>query len=243
MKPLIHFLLLLPFFLSAQPNQQWYDENDRGIHYEGSYTRKVSNPSINLVSLTGSLPAYQFGKKQKMHIRFFSPEMLKYNLHAEELRISQFYWLEDKSQNTKQGWNTFNNWQVDYLLKRFSIDHRNLGVLIRLGGKGERQYLPAFVQLGEEVIPPQRYIAQVRLGRPSSGGSFSLFKSKSRTKNHLIKIQSISRKSSGTVFPIVIPNSELDNQNGWYTIEINMKEEQTGDPFTYSFAFYHTVKD
>ena len=147
MKKITFLFLLIPFFLTAQPNQEWYNKNDRGAHFEGSYTRKVSNPSINLVSLTGNSLAYQFGQKQKLQVKFFCPDTIQYNLHAEELRVSQFYWMEDKNQKAKNGWNEFNNWHVDYLLKKYSIDKRNLGVLIRTGEKGSRNYLPAFIQL------------------------------------------------------------------------------------------------
>lgn len=242
MRKSLYLFFILPTFLFAQPNQDWYTNNDRGNHFEGSYTRKVSNPSINLVSLTGNLAAYQFGKKQKLKVRFFSPDNLIYNLHAEELRVSQFYWLEDKNQKAIDGWNEFNNWHVDYILKRFSIDYRNLGLLIQLGEKGVRNYLPAFIQLEEESISPKLYIAQIRLGRPASGGSFSIFEGDSRSEKNKLKDQVISKKSSGTIFPIVIPIEELKGKEGWFTVEINMKEERTGDPFTYSFSFYHQPK-
>lgn len=242
MRNLTYLFLLIPCFLVAQPNQDWYKNNDRGNHFEGSYTRKVSNPSISLISLTGNLPKYKFGKKQKLGIRFFSPDTSQYNLHAEELRVAQFYWMEDKKQNAKQGWNEFLNWHVDFILKRFSIDHRNIGVLIRSGEKGERNFLPANVHFQGEEFIPKMYIAQMRLGRPASGGSFNFYNGKSRSKENLIKKQKISKKSSGIVFPLVIPIEQLGKKEGWITVEINLKEERTGDPFTYSFSFYHYPK-
>ncbi|MEZ4995372.1 MAG: hypothetical protein R2824_33450, partial [Saprospiraceae bacterium] len=222
--------------------QQWYRANDRGNRFEGSYTRKVSNPSISLVSLTGNLPAYTFGEKQSLQVRFFSPDVEEYNLHAEELRVSQFYWMEDKDQKSRGGWNTFSDWQVDYFLKRLSIDHRNLGVLVYLGDKADRHFAPAFIVLPQESSPPEIYIAQIRLGRPSSGGSFSLYKGRSKISAELILEQAISKKSSGTVFPIVIPFETLKKDGDWYTVEINLKEARTGDPFTYSFSFFHFPK-
>lgn len=239
MRNLTFLFLLTVSFLCAQPNQQWYLDNDRGKHFEGSYTRKVSNPSISLVALTSPLPAYAFGEKQKLNIQFFAPEGSPYNLHAEELRITQFYWLEDKSKNARAGWNSFDNWQVDYLLRRFAIDHRNLGVLVRLGQKGNRKYLPARVQLEGRHANPTIYIAQLRLGRPASGGSFTLYRGQTKTAVRQIYQQSISKKSSGTVFPVVIPFDRLGSDPGWFTLELNLKEERTGDPFTYSFSFYH----
>lgn len=232
-------LLLLPFSISAQPNQEWYANNDRGNHFEGSYTRKVSNPSIHLVSLATPLPAYSFGQRQQLSVQFFSPEPKAYNLHAEELRVSQFYWLEDKNKQAKTGWNHFGGWHVDYILKRLSIDHRNLGLLIHIGRKNERQFVPARMQISEGPTTPSMYIAQIRLGRPASGGSYRLFRGKSKTRSRQILQQGISQKSSGTVFPIVIPFDVFQKQAGWYTVEINLEESRTGDPFTYSFSFYH----
>ena len=227
---------------AAQRSPEWLQSNDRGNRYEGTYTRKVSNPSINLVSLTGNLPAYHFGEKQKLEVSFFSPGLLEYQLHAEELRVSQFYWMEDKNQKSRIGWNVFSGWQVDYILKRLSIDHRNLGVLVCLGEKADRQYTPALINIEGETGENQFYIAQIRLGRPSSGGSFSIFSGTSRVAANLIREQAITRKSSGTVFPLLIPINELDKKNTWYTVEINLKEARTGDPFTYSFSFFHAPK-
>lgn len=239
MRNLTFLFLFSVTFLFAQPNQQWYIDNDRGNHFEGSYTRKVSNPSITLVALSWPLPAYAFGEKQKLSVQFFAPASSPYNLHAEELWITQFYWLEDKSKNAIAGWNRFDNWQVDYLLRRFSIDHRNLGVLVRLGNKGDRNYVPARVQLEEHDASSNIYIAQLRLGRPASGGDFTLYRGQVKTEDRQIYQQAISKKSSGTVFPVVIPFDRLGNDPYWFTLEINLKEERTGDPFTYSFSFYH----
>lgn len=242
MKYLNYFFICFPVLLFSQPGQDWYDKNDRGDHYEGSYTRKVSNPSISLVSLTGNLPAYDFGQRQKLQVKFYNPKKYSYNLHAEELRVSQFYWMEDKNNKSPEGWNTFDNWQVDYFLKRLSIDHRNLGILIRLGGKGNRTYSPALVQLNNQNNNPRFYIAQLRLGRPASGGSFSLYRGKSRSSNKLLKNQAITKKASGTVFPVVLPLKDLGMEADWFTVEVNLREERTGDPFTYSFSFYHPGK-
>lgn len=240
MRSLLYFLLCLPLLLGGQPSQQWYEANDRGNRFEGSYSRKVSNPSISLVSLSSHIPPYAFGEKQKLEARFFSPDVQEYNLHAEELRVSRFYWMEDKNQKSRKGWNSFSGWQVDYFLRRFSIDHRNLGILIHLGDKGERNYAPALIHIeGENREEAQFYIAQIRLGRPSSGGSFSVFKGRSRVPDNLIREQAITKKSPGTVFPIVLPIEELGEKETWFTVEINLKELRTGDPFTYSFSFYH----
>lgn len=232
-------LCLLPLSLLAQPSQQWYQENDRGTHYEGSYTRKVSNPSISLVSLTTPVPAYRFGQRQQLEVQFYTPNASNYQLHAEELRIAQFYWMEDKNKSATAGWNAFMAWPVDYILQRLSIDHRNLAVLIRLGNRGSRQFTPARVTVGKTDNSASLYIAQLRLGRPASGGFFRLYRGQSKSTNSQLLQQKIAPKSSGTVFPIALRFSDLSVGAGWYTVEVNLRERGTGDPFTYSFSFYH----
>lgn len=235
----VFFLLFFSSFVLAQPGPTWFQSNDRGNHFEGSYSKKVSNPSVSLVSLLGNTVNYSFGQDQALDVQFFSDEKQAYELHAEELRITQFYWMQDKNTMAAKGWNSFNTWKVDYLLKKLSIDSRNLALLVQVGEKGKRKFLPAYVSMNGESQGSSRYIAQIRLGRAASTGSYSIYKGTDRVKEKLIKEQGITDKPAGIVFPLVIAKEELGNEPMWITVEINLKEKNTLDPFTYSFSFFH----
>ncbi len=236
-------MLLFSSQLFAQPGPDWFKQNDRGRHFEGSYTKKVSNPSINLVSLSTAMPRYVFGNKEQLQAAFYSPSEQAYLLHAEELQVVQFYWLQDKTEKATAGWNTFSGWHVDYMLKRLSVDARNLGVLIRLGEPGSRQFAPARISMGDKPSGGARYIAQLRLGRPVAKGSFKVYLGEERNADNLIMEKPITAKSSGTVFPIVLPVETLGGASDWVRVEINLIEKRTLDPFTYSFSFYHHPKE
>jgi hypothetical protein len=232
-------LTTLAASLSAQPDDDWFSKNDRGNRYEGSYSRKVSNPSVNLVSLTAVSPKYEWGKGQQLDVKFYNPLKQEYELHAEELTVTQFYWMQDKKKETAAGWQRFEGWQVDFLLKRLSIDARNLGVLVRLGERGSRKYAPAQVNLAGETAEAKQYVAQLRLGRPTADGSFKVYRGEKKTKENLVLEQKITAKSSGSTFPIVLAFATIGKEAGWFSVEVNLREKGTLDPFTYSFSFYH----
>lgn len=232
-------LLLLWSPLLAQPADEWFKQNDRGNRFEGSYSQKVSNPSVNLVSLTASTAKYTLGQGQQLQVRFYNPGVTEYDLHAEELNVTQFYWMQEKNKSSAKGWQQFAGWQVDMMLKRLSIDARNLGVLVRLGERGGRKFSPAYVSLaGETAAAPRNFIAQLRLGRAAADGNFKVYKGESRSKASLLFEQKISAKASGTTFPIVIAADKLGAEASWFTVEVNFREKGSLDPFTYSFSFY-----
>lgn len=240
-------ILLLAFalcstFAQAQPGDDWFAKNDRGNRYEGAYSRKVGNPSVNLVALTASSPKYKLGAGQKLKVAFYSPAVQAFELHAEELLVTQFYWMQVKDIQSAAGWNTFEGWQVDFMLKRLSLESRNLGVLVRLGDRSSRKFAPAQVSLEGETPEIKQYVAQLRLGRAAADGAYKIYRGESRTKASLILEQKIAAKSSGATFPVVIPVSSLGNQAGWFTVEVNLREKSTLDPFTYSFSFYHSIR-
>jgi len=244
MKYLIYTLVIMPIIVSAQPNKRWYKNNDKGNRYEGTYIQKVSNLKISLAAFSTELPNYEFDKRQKLELQFFSPNDSKYKLRAEELRISKFYWMEDKNQKAKEGWNSFNNWPVDYYLKRLSINKRNLGLLAHIGKIGERTFAPVFINIEDEITNPEYYIAQIRLGSPVANGKFIVYEGKkNKAQQNIVLEHNITKKSAGTVFPIVIPIETLDKNEGWFTVEIGAIEERTEDAFSYSFSFYHQNKN
>lgn len=223
--------------LSAQRSPEWLQSNDRGNRYEGTYTRKVSNPSVNLISLMGHLEAYTFGEKQMLTAQFYSPDAQDYYLKVEELRVSQFYWMQNKETKAPKGWNTFENWPVDYFLKRLSISHRNLGILAYWGDKSRRSFMPVLLYHSKTPEQISRYVAQLRLGRSAANGTYKVYQGENRSASKLITQGKISAKSGGTTFPVVVPAAQLEE--GWIFVEVNLREQGSLDPFAYSFRFFH----
>ncbi|MEM7369039.1 MAG: hypothetical protein AAF587_10610 [Bacteroidota bacterium] len=236
---LLTISLILSCSIWAQRSPSWLSGNDRGNRFEGSYTAKVSNPSINLISLTGSFEPYEFGKRQELSVQFFSPQDQSYFLSSEELRVTRFYWMQAKNVQAQKGWNNLDQWPVDFLLKRFRIDYRNLGVLVRLGKQGSRQFAPAWVFHSQTPSAFKRYIAQLQLGRSAADGRFQIYRGKSKKAANLIQQGKITAKSGGTAFPIVIPAQVLPSKEGWITVAVHLREKGSLDPFSYSFSFYH----
>lgn len=239
----IAFIGLMVWFLGNSHAQKgrssaWKEKNDRGSRYEGSYNRLVGNPSIELVSLMRHLEPYSFGQGQTLTARFYSPQAQKYNLKAEELKTTRFYWLEDKQEQAEVGWNHFSDWPVDFLLKRLAIYPNNLGVLVRLGDPGSRTFSPVSLTVGEQIEKLNRYTAQFRLGRSSSGGQYRIYVGQHVSENSLLDQARISVKSTGKPFPITFSADKLP-QEGWYTVKVFMREKNTLDDFTYTFSFYH----
>jgi hypothetical protein len=100
------------------------------------------------------------------------------------------------------------------------------------------RYLP--VQVYHSGTPPavRYYIAQLRLGRSTEGGSYTLYTGTS-TGGRPLKNGRITGKGGGGYFPLVFSRSELPAGGGWLTVEIELAERGTRESFTpYRFSFY-----
>lgn len=246
--------ILLHTVFFSQRSDTWLHNNDQGNRYEGLYTMNAnSNPSINLLSLTGVFENSAFQAQEKLMVKFYSPTKTKYLLKAEELIVTKYYWMQAKEENASVGWNGFLEWPVDFLLRPNGISNFNLGVLVRLGrSANSRIFSPAYVykyssdkeieQLTNESF--QWYVAQIQVARPTASGECSVYRGKGRNGNRkALWRQPISEKPAGngaTVFPLLIPVKRL-SEEGWYFVEIELIEQETKDSFSYSFSFYHKL--
>ena len=228
-------VLVLP--LLGQRSPDWFQSNDRGNRYEGTYTRKVSNLSIDLVSLTGFVEPYTFGEKQMLKAKFYCPAKASYQFNVEELIVSHFYWMQDKQTAAREGWNTFENWPVDYLLKSLGITHRNLGILVHLDEASARNFVPVLLFHSQAPQEVTRYVAQLRLGRSAADGRYKVYQGENRNAAALLLQGNISAKSGGTTFPLIIPATQL--KEGWLSVEVNLREQGSLAPYSYNFRFYH----
>ncbi|MEM6764970.1 MAG: hypothetical protein AAF824_03170 [Bacteroidota bacterium] len=243
---LLNALLISMLFSTVEAqkkrDEEWKRTHKRENRFEGTYTRQVGNPAIELLSLTSSFEPYEFRKSQQLTVKFFSPVDTSYFLKAEELRIFKFYWMES-SETVNQaitGWNEFGPWPVDDWLRRLSLTADKLGVLVRMGDWKSREILPVDIYFSED--PPVRnfLIAQFRLGRSISKGTFRLFKGKEKTSTSLLHKGKIGKKPGGSFFPVVMPKAWFQAEKGWYTLEVSLKEQGSFDDFSYSFSFYHS---
>ena len=242
--------LIVPILLTALlgllaqgPDYTWLGQNDRGNRYEGSYTRKVANPAIELISFTWQYEAFEIGKNQILKIRFYLPDSARYFLKAEELRPVQYYWMQDKTTLGRQGWNLFNNWPVDTWLKRLNISSDNLGIVVRAGDKKSNQIAPAFVYHAVARGKTARYVARFRLGHSVSKGEAVLYKGLYEIRmppgNQKIHTFTLQKKSGGSYFPVVIPTAYLGDQAGWFTISLELSKEGSIQKILFTFSFYH----
>ncbi|MDX2284376.1 MAG: hypothetical protein NW241_09450 [Bacteroidia bacterium] len=222
--------------LLAQRSEEWKRQHDRGTRYEGTYTRQVGNPDLELVSLSAGITPYTFRKGMMLKARFHSPASLRCTLHAEDLSGTQFYWWEDKQTQAAPGWNLSPaDWPVDFLLDDLHLLVSNLGISAAVAGS-ERKYLPVQVFTGSVPPPIERYSAVLRLGRSSAGGSYQIYKGESRSGTPVLK-GTITARSGGGLISLGMPAASFPAP-GWYLAEISLKEQGTLDPFSYSFRFY-----
>ena len=221
-----------------QRSPHWHLKNDRGNRYEGSYTKDVSSYSVNLVSLVaGTIPNYQFRQNQQLKVRFYCPSTQPYQLRAEELKTTRYYWMQDKNTQAATGWYTFAPWPVDAILDDLQVPHENLGVAVELGRVGSGWFVPAWVYQSSAPGSARSYTAQIQLGFSVARGEYKIYPGKGVTANAL-RAGKISAKSGGDTFPIVIPINSLAS-SGWYTVEVNLRDKRRLDLTSYSFSFYH----
>ncbi|MEL6192904.1 MAG: hypothetical protein AAFR66_12680 [Bacteroidota bacterium] len=227
-------------FAQKKQDDAWKQKNKRENRFEGTYTRQVGNPSIELLSFVSGLEPYEFRKGQKLTARFYAPSDTSYFLKSEELRIFKFYWMESNEElsQAEEGWNEFGPWPVDDWLRRLSLTADKLGVLVRLGNWKSRLVLPVEVSHSDNPKEIPFYIAQFRLGRSISGGNFRLYKGREKTTSNVVKTGKVSKKPGGSSFPVVMPKVWFQAKPGWYTLEVALKEKGSFDDFSYSFSFY-----
>ncbi len=237
-------LLFFPWLLSAQgPDRYWFEKNDEGNRYEGSYSRKVANPAVELLSFTaGPIEPFEAGKGQQLNVRFCMPTAGPYWLKAEELRPVQFYWMEGKETIGKKGWNQFDNWPVDQWLRRLKIPSRNLGLIVKLGDPKSPLLIPAQVYHSGPRKAIERYLAHFRLGQSISKATINLYRGRHESRppsDRQIHALSISRKAGGSYFPYAIPAGLLDPSPGWYTLIMELQKQGSTHRIPFSFVFYH----
>ncbi len=232
--------ILLSCLVSAQAQRsdEWLKQHDHGKFHEGTYTREVSTSAMELVSLTAYWEPFEFGKRQNLKVRFYSPASSEFQIRVQELSVKRYYWLESKPQSTEQDWQEVDGWQVDRWLSRLKLSSRSLGLLVQIGPRKNRQFLPAWIYHNANAPSPKRYIAQIRLGINAENGTYNIYPGKRNSSNTPLKSGRILGRSGGTCFPVVIRSSDLPVP-GWYTMSIDLKESGDVDQHSYSFEFYH----
>lgn len=230
--------------LPAQPSAQWFSTHkvQPGDYYEGTYTDPVSNPIMELVSLTAQWEPYQFRAQQVQQIRFHSPSALPYQVKAEELNVVDYYWFQYNPANrTDRGVTTWAQWRVDGMLRRLQLGARSLGLVVRLGNPKGREFSPAWVYHSQLNSTPQVYLARIRLGVFTDSGGWELYRGKAderRAANLIQPRKRIPASSGGSCMQLRIPISQL-TRKGWYSIKVDIRERGNLDPHVYTFSFYH----
>lgn len=234
------FIFFIPLFIFCQHERSaiWKSQHKHENRYEGLYSIKVlSNPAIELVSFLGQPFRYEFGKKQELFVDWYCPKPTEIFVKGEEIRVVHFYWMESENTAANSGWNQFGPWQVDKVLSRSLISHRDLGVLIQ-DFENRKKIYPAFIHQQNARKPSNRYIARFRLGTSISGGKFSVYASDKSIKSGHIQSGKIPAKSGGSSLPILIKiPPESDSQ--WFTVKIELTGSPHGHPIVYSFQFFY----
>ena len=238
----IILILLSASFAMGQSyrSEKWLKENNRGNRYEGTYSKEVSS-ATELVSFMGSFEPYSIGQGQKLSVKFYLPATNAFYLKAEEVRPMNYYWMES-SGNAQKGWQSFDNWPVDDWIKKLNVQASNLGVLIKLDGSRSRQVAPAIVFHQHSPTYLDRYVAKYRLGTAITGGNYQIVSGKHERILPVgikpIHQGVIYRKSGGSFFNILIPTTKLE-QEGWYTVAIQLNKYNSNDKINHQFTFYH----
>lgn len=235
------FLLIFPTLLHAQTGPRgtvWYDANDRGNRFEGYYSDQVGVGTIELLSLVGYAPRYEFNQDQELHVHFYLPEGNSYSLKAEELKKEEYYWCEAKNTRASSGWNLFGPWPVDDRLNDGPVGYRNLGILLTVGDQSRNRYAPAFVSLTDTRQESGYYVAKIGIGRDISSGIFRVYQGEQAVASRLVFEKNLSGGSGGTNISLVTKVSDLPS-SGWYTMEVELLEPNGQDKMTETFLFYH----
>lgn len=217
-------------------SKAWLKQNDQGEYYEGTYTRQVRNPVINLVSLVSIYEPFDQNKTQQYSVRYFSPDQGEFLLKAEELEVNENYWMQAKDTEVEKGWNQLNGWSTRNLNK-YLINPLNLGIIVKSEKEGILKVLPVQAYTDEVEKESDNYTAQFQLGRFISRGKYALYTGFG-TENTPLYQGRLKSKSGGKPFPVLIPRRIL-GATGWYTFKITIYESGSMNAHTYQFSFYH----
>ena len=249
-KCLSPILIVFAFFLAMtahaqeRRHQNWLIENDRGNRYEGTYSQEIGNPIIECVSFYASFETYEFNKNQQLNVRFYSPDSAQYFLKVEELRINKFYWMQNKGEQARSGWNEFQSWPVDNWLGRLGIHRQNLGVIVELNEEESRMFLPAQIYFSEKKREkPSFYQTTIRLGKSIAEGEYLVYKGLMNSDHGdgsppILK-GNIGKRVADSHFPIFLEMAKLSDRKTWYTVELKLRLQNSTRIIPYNFYFYH----
>ena len=245
----LHFLwlsLLLCSTTFAQRSEQWLRDHvsRNGNYFEGDYTKDVSNPTMELISLTAQWEPYQFERGQVQNIQFYSPNTSPYFIKAEELSTNEFYWFQtQKGKNTQSGRNQFSGWEVDAYLRYMQLDQNSMGLLVRLGRDGEDKYTPAWIYHRQFNREARYYTSQIRLGINIEAGNWELYRGLGKRPSQQVgNRKNIPATSGGYCIPVRVSLKSLSQSAAWYTVAVSVTEEGNMRSHTYNFYFYHPGK-
>lgn len=235
--------IIIPLEIFAFDIENWKKENDWGNRFEGQIFKSAANlPTLELISLINNFESYNLSQNIELKVKFFRPAGTKIQINAREIYRDKFYFMETKNLSWSQDWNIFQPWPIKDVIQKLSLNHDNLGVLIR-GKNLERGniFLPAIVYTTASPMIDSIYTFHFFPGQPLTNINFRIFKD--CNSNHSIHQEGkISDKMERMPFPVKI---NMKNENsGWKKLEFEFEigGEFTESKFLQSFCFYNYEK-
>jgi hypothetical protein len=226
----------------GQASENWRRQNEKVNRYEGRISLPASVPPIELISFYSYQESYSYD--DILMVGFYLHGDFPVYLTAQEIETQEYYWMEAKPQQWRQGWNEFGPWPVSDVLGELEIPPDNLGVLVRLEKEtGSGPISPVILYHSSPPTQINRYTAYFRPGKSISSGRYEIYRG--YRDNELIKSGMIGRQSAGISFPVKF--HLIDEMPGLVKLKITVKiknESNRVDP-SWEFYFYHvnTARD
>ena len=235
------FALLLLNIAQGQRAHNFTTLVETSFYNEGVISLPVSS-SLELVSFYASLENYKKNKGQDLSIELFAPEASYFLIKAEEKKKFSNYWMESKPDTLKKGKNTFGPWSVDRILASKNVSPNNLGILARFQTDDSKHLLPIFIYHTTRPEKLTHYKASFRIGKTIYSGRYKIYKGEYAGVLPDSAVQSgvVGINLAGATFDIYIKSSNLENYEGWVTVNLTLEPKGSSVKLPFRFYFYHT---
>ncbi len=143
--------LLLGFSpLSVAQDASWRAKNDRGNRYEGIMDVPNGKRDYEILALFGDRTMDTNSPDNQLHLMFYVPPHTEVaSISGKELHADTQYLVlfkEDRLQPLGQQWFAVSEWPLELGIKRYHVELKNLGILVRLKNDAmPGQITPAFL--------------------------------------------------------------------------------------------------
>ncbi len=232
--------LTLAALLNTLPNdlfsQDPFEYKNRGNREEGRRPIGVGAQDLQLLSFVSYIEKVDLDTNVNLKIRFYTTAESQVYISAKELQGHEFYEMKPLQHNWSPGWQEFQPWPTDEVLRPLGLKPNHLGFVARLNQdrSGSGEIVPLLVYHHE--LPPviENYSVYLLAQEALRKVEVRLYAPEQETPMWVNQIREVFGAA-----PFSIQLNLPDQSPGWYKLIIDCRyRNRIGGPQR-TYTFYH----